>query len=66
MSDLSARIKGTMTETNLAPTIAAIYGFDRRSELKRPLFACGVSAGFPLSFKFKISAEKLLATRHDE
>ncbi len=30
-----------------APTIAAIYGFDRRSDLKRPLFACGVSAGFP-------------------
>lgn len=30
-----------------APPIVAVYGFDRRSELKRPLFACGVSAGFP-------------------
>ena len=31
----------------IAPTISAIYGFDRKSDLKRPLFACGVSAGFP-------------------
>lgn len=30
-----------------APTISAIYGFDRKIDLKRPLFACGVSAGFP-------------------
>jgi len=30
-----------------AATVSAIYGFDRRSELKLPLFACGVSAGFP-------------------
>lgn len=37
----------TMTKPKPAPTITAIYGFDRRSELKRPLFACGVSAGFP-------------------
>jgi len=36
-----------MTKTKPDPTIAAIYGFDRRSDLKRPLFACGVSAGFP-------------------
>jgi len=27
--------------------IAAIYGFDRRTAWQRPLFACGVSAGFP-------------------
>ena len=31
----------------IAPTISAICGFDRKSDLKRPLFACGVSAGFP-------------------
>lgn len=31
----------------IAPTISAIYGFDRKIDLKRPLFACGVSAGFP-------------------
>ena len=30
-----------------SPPIADIYGFDRETELKRPLFACGVSAGFP-------------------
>ena len=30
-----------------SPTISAIYGFDRQTNLKRPLFACGVSAGFP-------------------
>jgi len=30
-----------------ASTISAIYGFDCRTDLKRPLFACGVSAGFP-------------------
>jgi DNA polymerase V len=28
-------------------TIAAIYGFDRKSKVVRPLFLCGVSAGFP-------------------
>ena len=30
-----------------APTISAVYGLDRKTEIKRPLFACGVSAGFP-------------------
>lgn len=29
------------------PTIAAVYAFNRQGELKRPLFACSVSAGFP-------------------
>lgn len=29
------------------PTISAVYDFDCRTGLKRPLFACGVSAGFP-------------------
>lgn len=29
------------------PTISAVYAFDRKGELKRPLFACSVSAGFP-------------------
>lgn len=29
------------------PTISAIYTFNRTGELKRPLFACSVSAGFP-------------------
>lgn len=30
-----------------ASTISAVYSFDRRTDLKRPLFSCGVSAGFP-------------------
>lgn len=30
-----------------APTISAIHPFDRKGELKRPLFSCSVSAGFP-------------------
>ncbi|MFH7326602.1 LexA family protein [Desulfurivibrio sp. C05AmB] len=30
-----------------SPTIESVYGFDRQTELKRPLFAGGVSAGFP-------------------
>ncbi|MFH7326662.1 LexA family protein [Desulfurivibrio sp. C05AmB] len=30
-----------------SPTIAAIYGFNRQTELKSPLFAGEVSAGFP-------------------
>lgn len=30
-----------------AATISVIKAFDRKSELKRPLFAQGVSAGFP-------------------
>lgn len=30
-----------------SPTISAVYGFDGRTDLKRPLFASGVSAGFP-------------------
>jgi len=29
------------------PTISAVYTFNRKGELKRPLFACSVSAGFP-------------------
>ena len=29
------------------PTISAVYIFNRKGELKRPLFACSVSAGFP-------------------
>ena len=29
------------------PTISAIYPYSRTGELKRPLFACSVSAGFP-------------------
>ncbi|MEN8135452.1 MAG: translesion error-prone DNA polymerase V autoproteolytic subunit [Thermodesulfobacteriota bacterium] len=28
-------------------SISAIYGFDRKTEVIRPLFSCGVSAGFP-------------------
>lgn len=28
-------------------TISAVYGFDCQTDLQRPLFACGVSAGFP-------------------
>lgn len=28
-------------------TIASIYDFERQSDLRRPLFTCGVSAGFP-------------------
>ncbi|ADH84871.1 LexA family protein [Desulfurivibrio alkaliphilus] len=28
-------------------TIASIHGFNRKGELRRPLFTCGVSAGFP-------------------
>ncbi|NTV15170.1 MAG: translesion error-prone DNA polymerase V autoproteolytic subunit [Desulfobulbaceae bacterium] len=34
---------------NLLPsqTVSAVYAFNRKSELKRPLFACSVSAGFP-------------------
>ncbi|MFH7325878.1 LexA family protein [Desulfurivibrio sp. C05AmB] len=31
----------------ISPIIAAVYGFNRKTELKRPLFAGGVSAGFP-------------------
>ncbi len=30
-----------------APTIAAVYGFTQKKQLKRPLFSAGVSAGFP-------------------
>lgn len=29
------------------PSIAAVYGFDQKTSIKRPLFLCGVSAGFP-------------------
>ena len=29
------------------PTISAVYIFNRKGKLKRPLFACSVSAGFP-------------------
>jgi len=36
-----------MTKTKPSPTIAAIYGFDLRSDLKRPLFACGISLSQP-------------------
>ena len=34
-------------DNKISPTISAIYSFDRQSELKRPLFVCRVSAGFP-------------------
>ncbi len=30
-----------------SPTVAAVYTFNCKGELKRPLFACSVSAGFP-------------------
>lgn len=30
-----------------SPTVSAVYAFNRTGELKRPLFACSVSAGFP-------------------
>ena len=30
-----------------APSISALYPFDRKGEATRPLFACSVSAGFP-------------------
>ena len=30
-----------------SPTVSAVYPFNRKGELKRPLFACSVSAGFP-------------------
>jgi len=30
-----------------SPTVSAVYTFNRTGELKRPLFACSVSAGFP-------------------
>lgn len=30
-----------------SPTVSAVFAFDRTTELKRPLFACRVSAGFP-------------------
>ena len=29
------------------PTVSAVHAFNRKGELKRPLFACSVSAGFP-------------------
>ncbi len=28
-------------------SIAAVYGLERKSTIRRPLFLCGVSAGFP-------------------
>jgi len=28
-------------------SIAAVYGFERKTKIARPLFLCGVSAGFP-------------------
>jgi DNA polymerase V len=28
-------------------TIAAVFGFERKTKMVRPLFLCGVSAGFP-------------------
>ena len=30
-----------------SPTVSAVYPFSVNGELKRPLFACSVSAGFP-------------------
>ncbi len=30
-----------------SPTVSVVYTVDRKTELKRPLFACSVSAGFP-------------------
>ncbi|MDH3393592.1 MAG: translesion error-prone DNA polymerase V autoproteolytic subunit [Desulfobulbaceae bacterium] len=33
--------------TSPTPTISAVYPFHPKGELKRPLFACSVSAGFP-------------------
>jgi len=32
---------------SLSPTLSAVYAFNRTNELKRPLFGCSVSAGFP-------------------
>lgn len=34
-------------DTKISPSVSAIYSFDRKSTLSRPLFVCRVSAGFP-------------------
>ncbi|MBU0967778.1 MAG: translesion error-prone DNA polymerase V autoproteolytic subunit [Proteobacteria bacterium] len=36
-----------MTAPRLAPSIAGIYRFEKKSQVLRPLFSSGVSAGFP-------------------
>ncbi|MEW6520824.1 MAG: translesion error-prone DNA polymerase V autoproteolytic subunit [Thermodesulfobacteriota bacterium] len=36
-----------MTSPRLAPSIAGIYRFEKKSQVLRPLFSSGVSAGFP-------------------
>lgn len=31
----------------LEQSVAAVYGYDQKTKVVRPLFSCGVSAGFP-------------------